>query len=77
MRYFYYGPNEKKVVASGVENKSSGILEERADFGQDKTVSIDGDLVIEDDTIYEIDRNCMACRKRGMGYTNGENGGQY
>lgn len=51
MRYFYYGPEKAKETAA----ESSG---------QNRRQKQDDDLVIEEDTIYEIDRECEACRKR-------------
>lgn len=51
MRYFYYGPEKAKETAAGLS---------KADRGKRQ----DDDLVIEEDTIYEVDRECEACRKR-------------
>mgnify|MGYP000369511986 CR=1 FL=1 len=55
MRYFYYG------VEKGKESMPSGHgMENR------RNVKREDDLVIEEDTIYEIDRECEACRQRIM-----------
>ena len=51
MRYFYYGP--EKVKETAIESS-----------GEDRRQKQEDDLVIEEDTIYEIDRECEACRKR-------------
>lgn len=55
MRYFYYGTEKRKesmTSGQGVKNRQKGNKED--------------DLVIEEDTIYEIDRECEACRQRIM-----------
>ena len=55
MRYFYYG------VEKEIESMPSGHgMENR------RNVKREDDLVIEEDTIYEIDRECEACRQRIM-----------
>ena len=53
MRYFYYGNEKRKdrVSWEHAVNSSDGMQRE-------------DDLVIEEDTIYEIDRECEACRQR-------------
>lgn len=51
MRYFYYGPEKAKEMA--VESSE-----------EDRRQKQEDDLVIEEDTIYEIDRECEECRKR-------------
>ncbi|RHU94887.1 hypothetical protein DXC08_09205 [Clostridium sp. OM07-9AC] len=55
MRYFYYGIEKRK------ESMSSG---RQMEYGS--KVRKEDDLVIEEDTIYEIDRECEACRQRIM-----------
>ena len=55
MRYFYYGTEKRK------ESMSSG---RQMEYG--RKVRKEDDLVIEEDTIYEIDRECEACRQRIM-----------
>ena len=55
MRYFYYGTEKRK------ESMSSG---RQMEYGS--KVRKEDDLVIEEDTIYEIDRECEACRQRIM-----------
>ncbi len=55
MRYFYYGMEKRKESmpsGQGIENRQNR--------------NRDDDLVIEEDTIYEIDRECEACRQRIM-----------
>ncbi len=54
MRYFYYGMENRKNVLSADQTKP-----EQREYRED-------DLVIEEDTIYEIDRECEACKKRIM-----------
>ncbi len=54
MRYFYYGMDNRKSVLSADQTKP-----EQREYRED-------DLVIEEDTIYEIDRECEACKKRIM-----------
>ena len=53
MRYFYYGNEKRKDQASWEQWGKYSDKAERED-----------DLVIEEDTIYEIDRECEACRQR-------------
>ena len=51
MRYFYYGTDHER------QYKAAGT-----DIGS--TDGWDGDLIIDEDTVYEIDRECEKCRKR-------------
>ena len=53
MRYFYYGMEKEK------ESMPSG-----RGMGNRRSVKREDDLVIEEDTIYEIDRECEACRQK-------------
>ncbi len=61
MRYYYYGngvkTEKKRLKASVLSEKRPWqvILQE--------SLLQDQDLVIEDDTIYEIDRECLRCRQ--------------
>lgn len=58
MRYYYYGNQneheQKQAVHAMHVSDSHRMRAARLD---------DRDLVIEDDTIYEIDRECLRCRK--------------
>lgn len=58
MRYYHYGTErqEKPLKGSGMP------LSEQTDA----FCRSDQDLIIEDDTVYEIDRECLGCR-RGRG----------
>lgn len=65
MRYYHYGnknsifTEERELRASGsaspVRDKPGGAYNSR--FSKNST------LVIEDDTVYEIDEECLRCRK--------------
>lgn len=57
MRYFYYGP-EWELKDQGLENRSAGEGKSGHSSKWDEA------LVIEDDTIYEIDPECEACREK-------------
>ena len=55
MRYYHYGTKRHENLLKG-----SGMpLSEQADA----FCRGDRDLIIEDDTIYEIDRECLGCRQ--------------
>lgn len=58
MRYYYYGNQ------SDPEQKQSIHAMHVSDSQSVRTVKpADRDLIIEDDTIYEIDRECLRCRR--------------
>ncbi|HBA98110.1 MAG TPA: hypothetical protein DCZ23_08380 [Lachnospiraceae bacterium] len=60
MRYYHYGyKNNSK--SSDEENTLNGCFITETDINK-KTV-YNSSLVIEDDTVYEIDEECMKCRK--------------
>ncbi|MDE6568895.1 MAG: hypothetical protein K2K70_14380 [Lachnospiraceae bacterium] len=57
MRYYYYGnqyDQQKQAIHAMHVSDSQGVRAEKPD---------DRDLIIEDDTIYEIDRECLRCRR--------------
>ena len=55
MRYYHYGTKRHENLL----NRSGMPLSEQADA----FCRGDRDLIIEDDTIYEIDRECLGCRQ--------------
>lgn len=62
MRYFYYGKEkEEKRNPSGEKNSAIGLSSASIET---KTYDWEEDLVIEEDTIYEIDRMCLSRRSR-------------
>ncbi|MBO5483977.1 MAG: hypothetical protein J5979_02050 [Lachnospiraceae bacterium] len=63
MRYFYYG-NEQ--INGERKNGSGRNCRTDSSYGswQKRRAGMDDELVIEEDTIYEIDRECVACRKK-------------
>ena len=58
MRYYHYGAD-----AAERPLRSNGMVRPP---GRRETFRDDSDLVIEEDTIYEIDRECIGCKKRKM-----------
>lgn len=68
MRYYYYGNQEKSTRSNRVWSKaaeeSSGGSDAAAVSMTAQEQRIEGDLVIEEDTIYEIDRDCLRCKAR-------------
>lgn len=72
MRYYYYGnpeketiPEEKSDMYAEEVSFSAGTEENSLSTTSSKT-EIFGDLVIEEDTVYEIDRECLKCRENKM-----------
>ena len=61
-RCYYYGNESAELKA--VENKEKTPVEKESD-NVIKRIIIDDDteLVIEKDTVYEIDRKCVECKK--------------
>ncbi|MCH5266919.1 MAG: hypothetical protein J1E62_01135 [Lachnospiraceae bacterium] len=55
MRYYHYGTDAVKLPL-----ESKGMV--WSDNGN-KKIWDDKDLIIEEDTIYEIDRECINCKK--------------
>lgn len=53
MLYYYYGK----------EPESRGALRANEMSGEHAAVQKYGELIIEDDTIYEIDETCLNCRR--------------
>jgi hypothetical protein len=53
MLYYYYGK----------EPESEGVLRANEMSGESASIQKYGELIIEDDTIYEIDETCLNCRK--------------
>lgn len=70
MRYYYYGGKAGKGSLEEQQNSKRERVDKEQishDKGYDKSmhhVSRDEDLVIDEDTVYEIDRQCM--RKRNF-----------
>lgn len=59
MRYYYYGGEDS--------HRQKQIVHAMHVYDRHKVPVVnqgDRDLVIEDDTIYEIDRECIRCRER-------------
>lgn len=62
MRYYYYGTdaqNQRKGRVEAANRREEGGYGARKSRGRGEE-----DLVVEEDTIYEIDRECEACRKK-------------
>lgn len=59
MRYYYYGNQhdhgQKQAIHAMHVSDSQSVRAEKPG---------DRDLIIEDDTIYEIDRECLRCRRQ-------------
>lgn len=53
MLYYYYVK----------EPESGGVLQASEMSGETASVQKYGELIIEDDTIYEIDETCLNCKK--------------
>lgn len=58
MRYYHYGTD---AVRAPLE--SEGMIWSN---NANKKIWDDSDLIIEEDTIYEIDRECINCKKGSM-----------
>ena len=70
MRYYYYGnPDTETVPKENIHFLSSRVnasdSEQSLSMTAQKT-EIVGDLVIEEDTVYEIDRECLKCRGKNI-----------
>lgn len=53
MIYYYYGR----------EPESGGVLRANEMSGENAPIQQYGELIIEEDTIYEIDEACLNCKK--------------
>ncbi len=65
MRYYHYG-NKNSMFTEGRELKASGNIyaaKDRQGESYNSRLPKDSTLVIEDDTVYEIDEECLRCRK--------------
>lgn len=65
MRYYHYG-NKNSMFTEDRELKASGSVygvKDRPGETYNSRFSKDSTLVIEDDTVYEIDEECLRCRK--------------
>lgn len=51
MRYYRYGKKETRQEIEAEEKKESNII---GKFGE---------LIIDEDTVYEIDEECLRCKK--------------
>lgn len=62
MRYYYYGDKRSPTEKTAGSGRAGAV---RTGSGR-RMPDRDQDLVIEEDTVYEIDRDCIQCqRKRG------------
>ena len=65
MRYYHYG-NKNSMFTEDRELKASGsvyAVKDKPGEAYNGRFSKDSTLVIEDDTVYEIDEECLRCRK--------------
>lgn len=66
MRYYHYGNNNGNTFTEERELKASGSIYTETDKPEktySSRLSNKSTLVIEDDTVYEIDEECLRCRK--------------
>lgn len=61
MRYYHYGYKNNSELKDK-EDDIKGCFMENSDSINKKAV-YNNNLVIEDDTVYEIDEECIKCRK--------------
>ena len=61
MRYFYYGRGTEERGSVSHGRKSDMVLHSAS--MEKKTYAREEDLVIEEDTIYEVDRMCLSRRQ--------------
>lgn len=54
MRYYHYGEKKATQELETEEKEFSGMAEKAGRFGE---------LIIDEDTIYEIDEECIRCKK--------------
>lgn len=65
MRYYHYG-NKNSMFTEDRELKASDsvyAIKDKPGGAYNSSFSKDSTLVIEDDTVYEIDEECLRCRK--------------
>ncbi len=62
MRYFYYGKETEERGRVSYGRKNDIVLHSAS--MEKKTYAKEEDLVIEEDTIYEVDRMCLSRRQR-------------
>lgn len=65
MRYYHYG-NKNSMFTEDRELRASGsvyAVKGKPEEAYNSRFSKDSTLVIEDDTVYEIDEECLRCRK--------------
>lgn len=60
MRYFYYGNEQNSKGQRQADLRSNGMGQVQNSWQNE----MEDGLIIEEDTIYEIDQECLACRKR-------------
>lgn len=58
MRYYYYGETTNSQM-HGNSERGIGV-----GYHLKNLELQDSDLVIEEDTVYEIDRECLKCRRK-------------
>ncbi|MCX4326539.1 MAG: hypothetical protein OSJ45_04485 [Lachnospiraceae bacterium] len=66
MRYYHYKNNNSNVFTEERELKASGSIytaKDKQTEPHSSRLSSKSTLIIEDDTVYEIDEECMECRK--------------
>lgn len=70
MRYYYYGNPEEEAGSKDKPHGRPGYKKINDDTGKQTLLAahskteVYGDLVIEEDTVYEIDRECLKCREK-------------
>ena len=65
MRYYHYG-NKNSIFTEEKELKASGssyTVKDKQGEAYNSRFKRNSTLVIEDDTVYEIDEECLRCRK--------------
>ena len=61
MRYFYYG---KEPEGGERREQQEGYFNMGKSYGRSRYRHIqEGEVIIEEDTIYEIDQECESCRR--------------
>lgn len=61
MRYYHYGYKSGSRSEDGENNSGECFMAETGSIK--KRTVYNSSLVIEDDTVYEIDEECIRCRK--------------
>ncbi len=64
MRYYHYGNKDSNIFTEERELKASGSIytpEDKVAETYRNRLSNKSTLIIEDDTVYEIDEECLKC----------------